>query len=1031
MKTISIINGCALGVLSMTLAACGGGGGQSDPSPMTVTVNAPLPILKQPLGQIQPSCQIRFSQQSANFADRVVVSGIPDSFGAINARVIAQQGTVATIGAAYFEDDPSTHTLIVPLHPVDPLAGGQVKIEVGDGQHACPAVTLNLNPLPAADPQVITRVRDKMAQWVDASIEAVGVNPSTLLTATADTIAPDMIAFAVAKKNISAGGYTRQQFDLAVKNNDKVFAGVLKQLDAEENFDRAIGELKNIPPLTSYRTGLKQASTPSASYAIPSINRTWSNQPVFSPLPQIRPMTTPNFANSAAANACGNQPFNPTPLPIHSAAELATRMQRANSSNGYLIRAEEQSSLGLGLGILALAPVAEISSRANNAGASLYVIKTIENARRALEPKNITAFTIGRLDTLLLEDRPATQAGRWDNVTVNAEGEEFNISSSILEGLITAAGLISGPVGTTVTASGVAFATPIGEQINELTKNSCVKLLAPKYGPIDVSDEEWLEFKSLGSAVKKINQRQYVGAEIGNAELMFKLRSEKFASNNIFEERRNVDVQEQRISLLPSGVRAQEAGDTVEISASIGNSFVDKSNLKAYISSAGGDQGSAYDNSIISQQKQGDLYTIRVKTSKDRKHFPVEITFDTLNPTLPPPPQYRARVATISLQGSLSLSEPSSCLQPNSTFDITSTLSGLAAGQRGVTWQVSGGQLVSESINADQTQRTVTFRTGTAGTMTIKATAVADGQVSDTVTVNVADSCFKKLHYSSLAANSIGNGDDGDCGAQTAPPTDFEQVFSSAENATLPPALPPESDYWYNRQQALNTNHDNHINYRLLNDRGTCQSIAVDGNTTMTARLYGENSGKLGMDFSADLTGNCVKHPANNEIYCANTSALGVPSTFYYLDIKHDTKVLLEGQLQCNGLTGYVVITPFSAIATRYEHLTTAYVPNTLSETLITDANGQNLPPVLLADFTCTQPNQTVSFSKEIIFKAPRQSNSTDRIVINTLGSVNMAVLGFDKTGFGPVDLTQLPVIKTGDFQSKGTVNFFIKVTPK
>jgi len=986
------------------------------------------------LGREVSNCKLTLNKTKAGFLEQLTLTGLPENFAEPSFRIIASDGKNQYIHAGLFNQTQAGEplSLTAPIHPITPLRGGDVTLEVGDGTLRCPTIKLNVAAVPAADPTILTRINQKIEQWLDLTVQQLGADPAALATATADTIQPDLIPFAIAKKSLATNGYLTQQAKQAISNNNQVVAGVMQGSQIEAQLDAAIAELQALPRPTVTRATLKLASQPRIAIQTKSATPIdWLNPTLPDPIAVSKSLPIAQPKNAAL---CAGQQFPPNPLPISSAAELSQRMLAAKK--GYVIGSNEQTKIGQMLGAYTLAG----SNTANYAGGGLYVIKTIENAKRALEPTELTSYNIGRFDSLLLEDRPASQAGRWDGANLTAQGQSFNISSAILDGLITAVGMTSSAVGTAVTAAGTAFATPLGNVVNELTQDSCLKIDAPKYGPFNVSDEEWTEFKAIGDAVERLSQRTYIGQQIGAAELQFKLRTEKFASNRVFIEQRNVVVQEQQISLSSSQVRVNQPSDTVEISGTIPNSFVNKANLQVDITRGGGVSGAE----IISRSTQGDFYTVRVKTPERRVFYPIHVTFTSRNPTLPANAT-RSRVAIIDLKGSLTLSKPSSCLVPNTTFEVTATLEGFSSNQRGINWTVSGaGQLVgTPQPNADGTQVTATIRSTGTGNLTIQATSTTDPTVADTETTSVSERCLIKTQIVGMgiiAPISSTDSDGGEGCLATQNVQVREEKYQTDENPTQIPALPRESERWFNRsEQIAIQNQVASISVQRGNAINSgCNRATVNSTVNADIRVYGENDGTLGFDFDADLQGSCgvVKNGDQDEIFCANSQAIVSSGGFYYLDIDRDTRVLVEGELKCSGLSGVVSLTPMSLIALRYESTNgglTQYVPSKPSETLITDTSGNPLPPVLWADVKCTQANQTVRLKQEFIFKKPRQTGKTDRIIFTSGGNAFAAVTGRTRTGFGmfgtePADLAEP---KVGNYRTTAKVDFLIRITPK
>lgn len=1009
----------------------GCGGGSVPPAGDGLPVVSAYSALAQPLGVESGACALTLNKSQAGFGEVLTLTGWPSGFGEPGLRILASDGKSQYVHAGLFKKDGSSggFSFVAPIHPITPLAGGTVSLEVGDGAQRCPAISLEVAAVPDADPQIAMRVYQKLTEWLDLSIAQLGASAAQLATATPGTVQPDLIPFAVAKRILATNGDLAQEAQAALDSQNKVLAGIIQGSQWESQLDAAIAELKALPAPGASRETLKSlALRPTATGQALAVAPD-RLKPQVASAAVLRTLEKPR-----AGALCDGQQFPPNPLSISTAADLSRHMLAAKK--GYAIGSAEQTKLGQLLGSYSLAGVADT----NFAGKGLLVMKTVEDARRALEPTEITAFDVGRYDSLLIEDRPAAQPGRWDSAVVTARGQSFNVSPAILDGLITFVGLPTGPVAKAMEIGGTVFANQWNNVVNDLTEGSCIRIEAPSYGPVSVADEEWTEFTVIGDAVRKLSQRTYMGQAIGAAELQVKLRTEKFGSAAILQERRNVVVQEQQVTSVPGQVRVNEPGEVVDIAGTIPNSFAGKANLQAAITRGGGVSGAE----IISRRTEGDFHTVKVRTPVERGVYPIHVTFTSLNPTLPANSP-RTVTAVIDLKGSLSLSSPASCLVPGTEFGVTATLAGFANGQRVLNWSVTGaGQWVGTPVvNADGTQVTATVRATGTGSLEIKATSAADPSVSATVTTSVSDRCLVKTLAAGLGVSGAVSGQDSDgsagCVSAVSAPG-FEEKFQTTENPTPLPAIPPEAERWMDRSGSVVVqNRSATVSVQRGNANGTaCNVATVNSNVNAQTRVYGAVDGTLGFDMDVDLQGSCaqIDNAGNPEVFCAGSQSVASVIGAHYLDIDRDTTVRVEGELSCQGLQGVFAFTPMSLIASRYEPSGSglvAYVPSQLSESLIADAAGNPLPPVLWTDFTCTSANQTASLSKVFVFKKPRQAGKTDRIIFTSMGNAMALVTGTQRSGFGPFgqepgDLAR-PVV--GDHRTRGKVMFKVQVKPQ
>lgn len=983
------------------LTACGGGGGGDD-----ATGDGDR-ALGRPLGA-EVSCALTLSPSSVMPGEVVTVSGLPAEFTNPGMRVIAREAGAETIAAAFFvapaEGERPTR-FAAPIHPARPLQGGEVLIEIGDGQRRCPALPLQVGALPPAEPALMQTVLDKLAQWVDLQIRVMGGEPASVAAADRDSIEPSLIPLAVAKRLLGTPeqpGILRQQVAEAIAAGDPVVPAVMAAADLAGELDRAIAELQSLP--------------------IP-----------------VRPQAA-RLERKNGNPLCEGERLTPNPLPIHTAAELSRYMLAAGRGTTY-----QSNTWGQFLGAVGLTAGQEVGAvggatamGANVLGTQLYILKTTEAVRRALEPKTIDSFDVRRADVLMVEDRPASQPGRWENATVMALGEEFNVNEAALDGLISTVGLVPGPLGTAIGLGGVGFANQISEVVKELTREGCTRINAPRYGPIDVSEEDWTVATINGSALQRVDHRRYRGAEIGSAELEVRLRGEKFGVIGIQHRQSfNVVVNPQQLTLSPSSLRLSEPGQRVTLSASITNSEAGPNgpiNIDRRILTLG-------EHEIRNTRIDGDFIEVDVQTSTRREDFPLRIQFTPLNPTLPGGGD-RSRVAEIDLGGQLRLAKVGGdCLLPGSQAEFKATLDGFGANELGVDVQVTGGTLVSHD-NDTPVQRIV-VRAAAPGTLSVRATSRTKPSISDEVSVAVLSACLRKIQNSHGVIEASGNGVSSD-GSEGCPESQDELALqrtrtegTDPENIVLPPAIPPAHMLWFQREESISADYVSHITaYASPSGEGACQRYDFSGTARGAIRFYAEDDGTMGMNYDADLAGNC-RAVGDALDGCAASHAIGVMNTMSYLEITEDTPVHIEGELQCSGMSGYIEMQPFYGIAMRYENGVTPYMP--IGESLIMDESGEDVPPVLWYA-ECTQAQQRVPFSATVIFKAPRQVGGKDLITISGTGSVYATINGMRKDHFGPgippptddeVPPPPPEPPKTGDYASKAKVDFYVKVVPK
>src|SRR5699024_7380937 len=92
-----------------------------------------------------------------------------------------------------------------PLHPVNIDEGGDVVLELGDGDHRCPRLDFTVEPLPKGVPaDYAVTLQQSLERWVDKTLARLGYNSATLLQADPGTLPPARLGFWLAKHFVSS-----------------------------------------------------------------------------------------------------------------------------------------------------------------------------------------------------------------------------------------------------------------------------------------------------------------------------------------------------------------------------------------------------------------------------------------------------------------------------------------------------------------------------------------------------------------------------------------------------------------------------------------------------------------------------------------------------------------------------------------------------------------------------------------------------------------------------------------------------------
>ena len=921
--------------------------------------------------------QLALSSQQGQTGMDVMVTGLPAGMTNVGIRVW-EDGLPAS---PHFLNQPveqGASRFSVPVMPSLSSQGGEVMLEFGDANQSCPKVSFTIQPLPGVQTDYAITIFNKLEAWVDQNLRVLGYDPDQLLSADPNTLPEQDLAWWLVKQYTSGDVDGSLKRLVAAENaNAQLFVEqVLKVSGIESELDDALSAL---------------ASTPILPFALPS-----NAQPALA-----NNMPASYDITGKALKNCQGLGFRVRTAPIQSAQELSSRLLSARKALLF-----DGSLSGRVLGAAGLADIHNTGTAAGVLGAIVYVAKTVNEARRAMEPHAVDRFEADT-ETLWVEDRPAALPLHYKSAKVWAKGLPFNLAKATLEGVITAVGMVPGPVGSAVTAAGVIAPNQVNAAIDGLTKGSCFRLEPAEYGPVSVVDEPWTHTRIEGSAFERLGHREYVARDIGSAEWIVSLDSPAFGFTGVVEKRFTLQSQPLIISLLSDPTIIGKPGDTVVVSATAQNAW--SSNKAKFTAEVLGGLAANDNGVILSQQEDGGFYDVEVKTTTERDRFPIFVRFTSLYPTLPANAPARTVDATIKTGGSISINPSLSCLLPGAQVDLTADVQGFQPGNDGVNWQATDG-----SFSNIQAQSATFTAPNSLGAGQITATAQADSNVSESIEFVVSNDCMKKAWVPNIFAEVPGNGTYSDCSTIPAQ-HDASQLFEVAGDIPDFPSLPTDSQFWFDKVDDMSVNFA-HISTHFGSDTSGCSSLQLSSSNTSQVNYQGLPDGTLSVSMNGDLHATCGRH-ADNEIACADSSLSTGINGYYALSLSKETTLSLRGELQCNGLQGNITLMPITVAYSRYRG------GNVLAVDGITDANGQGVPPNLIT-VDCQQANQTFSFDKSFILAAPT-GNTDDLIILNIFGSWAMLANGMTKSDFSQTTFPQQG--GPGRYETQGELIFTIK----
>ncbi len=880
-----------IAMASLLFTACGGGGGG-----VTVDQAPTGDVLAAPLG-VETACPaLSLSSAQAVPGTRIEMSGLPQTMGEASIRVLGEDagGESVVSGLLLTSQEEGTARFVVPLHPAGTADGGEVALELGDGLIHCPPQAFTVLPLPEAPADYAETVQATLVDWVRAQVEALGLDPDALAAAeTAELSVQEQalqLGLQFAADGDQAGSFAQQ--------------AVAESADGDDLFERLLMASGLEAELQAQTDAANALSGTKLRAAAPAWKR---------------------HRHDDHKMDCGSLEFPPREIEINSAAELAARMSAVRNSTSRQVL----GTLGTLFGSSEVANVGGSGGAFGKGNAVVFVVNTVNEARLASEPQLLDRMTV-MADTVMTEDRPDTSPGQW-SAMLTASGRSFNLAKASAQGIIQALGLVPGPVGTASTLGGFAFSNQINAELDRVTQDSCFRVRAAEYGPVDVTDERYTEASLIGSTIAFTRHDAYVPADIGATELQIDLKSEAFGSARTIRELTTVTVREQIISLLSSVTVVEQPGETVEISATVANSEDDPA---AFTAETLGGRGT-----ITNRRFEGDFFTVTVETPAERERYPVLVKFVSQNATVPAGTPLREAIAEITLDPTVEISPSGGCLLPGGNLALEATLNGFDETEQAVTWSASAGQIVNAQ------DLTATYEApGSTQSVTITVRADADA--------------------ASMAGNgTYSPGGDG-CPDDNHDEDQTTELLVNEQDIYTPPDVPPESALWTNRSEGFSAVYGHQSTRYSVDDRGNddpsddvCRSVSLTGDVDANVNYQGQSDGTLAASFSLTGSGECATYP-HGLVECVSPGLQQGLHGVFYTNITAETDMRL-------------------------------FEPSEQRGTSIRDRNG-NLRSPQLFSAQCGAGSQVIPIDVPFTLDAP--AGTEDLIVFNISGAAFSAL---------------------------------------
>ena len=934
---LSIVQIITIAILILH-AGCGGGGGggYSDSTPpakdadLLQTVTATFSKSIGSKADLNNCSAISLSSITAKPGDIITVNNVPGDFEQPVFRAISKIDTLEIAGVIplFATNTNGEYVFATPLYTLNPETGGTVTLELSDveARQHCAGIEFTINPLAKTVADNDTRAyldefQLGLEEWIDEAIYITGKDSENLLNKNFNELKPETQMLWLAKQYVSSDdpGFLKSLLNQLEPDNANLLANILSAAGTKQRITAAFDALAFAPRATvqSIKSGALNSplKTPFKTQAMPYSKA--SSNPLSipaSPTIQSRSLVPHIDCDTATLD------FK---YEINTVGELSQHMKEAKegipfdvSAGGQLLSVMTWYGAIMDKGIDILGASADLSDEArallgstkeklNSAGGvmdvmgdTVFVIEKVQGALQAVRPGEITLFSLEGAETKWEEDRDESDLMTWQAARIGAKGEDYNLYHVLLETTQRAGSWVAKLIGSdkgkqVYDIATTLLSTQIESLFKDLSQDQCFRIKAPEYGPIVFTDEtaKWTKttVREGNDNVVVIDEKNYKGIHIGQALLEVKPRIEQFPSKSGINlpSFLTVKVQEVQVAANP-------------VYRSVNNTPQTFDDITAFVSAYSDDAAKHIDatankGTINALTPQGKTLTVNYTTPANLAELPSHIDYQWVGKTLPGgDDNLRQAKVTFDKRGKIALSPDSACLTPGEQLPITATIEGFPSADA-IAWT---GEYISEAPGGNNLKQI--FTASTLGKYTITAFSIDDDTVFDETSVTVAASCIAMAwnpHVEYLI-NGTGLYSDGSRGC----PPDSEPDYIEHEviNDAFPEP-PAQAASWAGKSETYSWSNP-HSSTRYNGDtEGNCYSAHFNGRNNSSVTYSGDGDGTLSFSFEADMAGDIKKIDTTTDK--VDTLFVAIIAGFYYIPIKTDTQVHIEGSIACNNVT--------------------------------------------------------------------------------------------------------------------------------
>jgi hypothetical protein len=571
--------------------------------------------------------------------------------------------------------------LLVPLHPTEPVNGGDVTLIVTDGTLACAPVALSIDPLPEADGE-FAAVVDLLQTILTEQAALLETTPEELRTTPFDELPQSLWPLAAAQAVLD---------DPDNGESLRAIAEGAMGSDVLDLLDRMLEQ-------TDVRAILETPLAPAALLA---------------------------SAQQMAVEGCTPGDIGSSASELDRCMAIAADVKR--STEGISKKVADDIKYVIAVGTKLQLPAVDYVERAF--GILFWYIYNEREKTAGTLPSAFTDMTVEVDKPTFLEDEDGP--GQVTNAVVHATSTGWDATKAITEALDEGFALAKEATKFGEIPKADELTGQIGNMIKQRLGDLPLDELAippVEFGPVDVTNPEWLQMRIVtGNSVMLGSETMYDPARPGTTTLSVRTADGRFGGEGVAEQV-GVTVGTLQLQFTPDEALVLP-GDSVELTLSVSKS--------AYPSMV------ALDDPLDIQGSVGQLTQASDTTHTVWYYAPEEPdpsdrdlivashtassgargTVDAVD---------RSAVAVIKF-GRLTINPRSGCIDPDSTKSFTATIEGLE--NQEVEWDASHGAIDANGLYTAPPTPPADRRA------TIVARSTENQALADSVTVSIGCTC--------------------------------------------------------------------------------------------------------------------------------------------------------------------------------------------------------------------------------------------------------------------------------------------------